>query len=175
VTVAEPNKPPEQVEAEGLLCWQLSVQGYSTVEIAAKTKLTLRTVQRRLKESILAREMPTRDAIRFMEDDRLNFYHRHVAETIEGAPVDQISKLAQAGRAISAERRKLWGADEPTASRVQVTNVEPPTAEPVPLGVTVREYYDGPIHAEMQQEIDGDEVPRNGHPVPVPRPGDDGH
>jgi hypothetical protein len=107
------NKSADAIELEGLLAWRYSVDGYSTPEIAEIMKLSLRTVQRRISESILAREMPSRDAAKLLELDRLDRAHRDVM-TERAAGDGDAARSAHAVAALSRQRSKILGLDAPT-------------------------------------------------------------
>lgn len=115
------NKTPEQIEAEEIDCWLKSRDGYSVREIAQMTGLSKSVVARRINESILGQEMPSRDAMRIMESELLGRYTRALHKDLDRDIHDPV-KLLPAAVALSKARRQLWGLDAPTASKVQVTN-----------------------------------------------------
>lgn len=124
------NKSPEQVEAEEIDCWRKSKDGYTVREIAHITGLSKSVVARRISDSILGQEMPSRDAMRIMESERLDRYTRALHRDLDTAVGDP-AKLVPAAVAVSKARRALWGLDEPTRKAVTVTNTsaeqEPPS------------------------------------------------
>jgi hypothetical protein len=125
----DPNKPLEVVEEEQLRAWALKIDGWEIDDIAKKLSLTRRTVQRRLNESILARELPTRDAVRLIsiarQDRYLRMIHRILEETEELAPADAARLLSEA-RQLDREQRRVLGADEPVRTETTIRDADAP-------------------------------------------------
>jgi hypothetical protein len=123
------SRPARQQEALGL-----RRDGYSYSEIAAAMACSISTahglVQEALAElrALVAQEA---EAVREVEDARLDLIVRRLVETVRGGTPDQATRAAQALVRASESRRRLWGVDlgraqeEPPADATIIIGGEP--------------------------------------------------
>jgi hypothetical protein len=152
--VPRPRTPERKALAEKV--WTLLDNGSSFRDVAAEIGVNSLAMVSRLRDEHTRNELT--EEVRANELADLSMWNEMLNEAAELTLASEtpwkMADLAKSRATLSRERRMILGIDKPIQSKLTIDDERGAKAEPVPLGVTVKEYYDGPIHAEMQGEID---------------------
>ena len=125
------DRNDEQKQVMRIQALELRLQGHSWREVGAEVGIGHETARRWVKELLSAEEMPLRDEVRQTELARMYRWLTKLEAQIEEGNVPAINTALK----VSAEIRKMLGADEPTVSVVE-------TREVTEVDIAIRELLD---------------------------------